>query len=475
MKDSNKKWTDKEFFEIRKEVLAQWPTGKQVEDLDAQVEYQRKLPPMKHKTLKDDEAERLNLWRFNVMTGVATADQMLENMMPLEDLRPDWMVHLDTYSRAHWFDKVDEAIKKSEKEGRSVLNGYPVVNHDLETTRKITESVAGCLVFNNSDTDQRLAAEMALAGGFGGVLTHSLHDLAQHNKDCSLDKKIYYSQYNARLVAYYNERGVPVAAELPGDLSGWDMPAFRAALTVLEALLTARQGAKELTVGLDIGMHLTQDVASYTMLMKTCRHYLDQAGFEDVKIRCASFGWLGDWPRELSRATALVAWNVIIPIMAGVRSISLKSIDEGVAIATPSGNRHSLLIARQLARVMGNHRLAKSEELREEEEMTELEICSIVDKTIELGEGDIAVGMMKGVEAGVLDTIFSPWRYLKGKVLLVRDYTGAIRYLDHANLPLPKKVIDYHKRKIQEREKTEGVKADLDMVIENVTLVSKDL
>jgi len=64
---------------------------------------------------------------------------------------------------------------------------------------------------------------------------------------------------------------------------------------------------------------------------------------------------------------------------------------------------------------------------------------------------------------------------IKGKVLLVRDYTGAIRYLDHANLPLPRKVIDYHKRKIQEREKAEGVKADLDMVIENITLVSKDL
>ena len=43
----NKKWTDEEFFEVRKEVLNQWPTGKEV-DLEEAVEYNKKIPDTKN-------------------------------------------------------------------------------------------------------------------------------------------------------------------------------------------------------------------------------------------------------------------------------------------------------------------------------------------------------------------------------------------------------------------------------------------
>ena len=38
----NKKWTNEEFFEVRKEVLNQWPTGKEV-DLEEAIEYIKKF------------------------------------------------------------------------------------------------------------------------------------------------------------------------------------------------------------------------------------------------------------------------------------------------------------------------------------------------------------------------------------------------------------------------------------------------
>ena len=41
-------------------------------------------------------------------------------------------------------------------------------------------------------------------------------------------------------------------------------------------------------------------------------------------------------------------------------------------------------------------------------------------------------------------------------MLPVRDKNGAIRYLDHGNLPLPKEVVRYHKEKIAERESIDG-------------------
>jgi len=76
------------------------------------------------------------------------------------------------------------------------------------------------------------------------------------------------------------------------------------------------------------------------------------------------------------------------------------------------------------------------------------------------------------VEYGILDCNFSPWIYYKGKVLIVRDREGALRYLDHGNIPLPKEVIEYHKEKIAEREKAENKKADLEMMIRDVYRIS---
>ena len=46
MELKNKKWTDEEFFKVRKEVLNQWPTGKEV-DLEEAVEYLKNVPEHK--------------------------------------------------------------------------------------------------------------------------------------------------------------------------------------------------------------------------------------------------------------------------------------------------------------------------------------------------------------------------------------------------------------------------------------------
>ena len=46
MKLKNKKWTEEEFFKVRKDVLTHWTTGKDI-DLQKAVDYLKNLP--KHK------------------------------------------------------------------------------------------------------------------------------------------------------------------------------------------------------------------------------------------------------------------------------------------------------------------------------------------------------------------------------------------------------------------------------------------
>ena len=42
----NKKWSDDEFYKVRKEILATWETGKEV-DLDEAIAYHKSLPEHK--------------------------------------------------------------------------------------------------------------------------------------------------------------------------------------------------------------------------------------------------------------------------------------------------------------------------------------------------------------------------------------------------------------------------------------------
>ena len=87
-------------------------------------------------------------------------------------------------------------------------------------------------------------------------------------------------------------------------------------------------------------------------------------------------------------------------------------------------------------------------------------------KIIELGNGDVAIGLQKAFDGGFMDTPFSSNVNTKGQVLGVRDLKGACRYLDMGNLPLPEEAKAYNREKIAEREKAEGRKLDYHTVVE---------
>jgi methylaspartate mutase epsilon subunit len=58
-------------------------------------------------------------------------------------------------------------------------------------------------------------------------------------------------------------------------------------------------------------------------------------------------------------------------------------------------------------------------------------------------------------------------------VLCIRDNKGACLYLDFGNLPIPEEVKEFHREKVAEREKAEGRKMDLRVVIEDFWAFSK--
>ena len=96
-----------------------------------------------------------------------------------------------------------------------------------------------------------------------------------------------------------------------------------------------------------------------------------------------------------------------------------------------------------------------------------------IEEMFELGNGDVAVGTVKAVEAGVLDSPMSINIHAADKVLGIRDNDGACRYLDFGNLPIPEDIKAFHRQKAAEREKAEGRTMDYYTSIEDFWAISK--
>ena len=108
-----------------------------------------------------------------------------------------------------------------------------------------------------------------------------------------------------------------------------------------------------------------------------------------------------------------------------------------------------------------------------EARMLEAEARLIIDKIIDMGNGDVVIGEMKAIETGVYDVPFATSRFVPCKVQGIRDRQGMIRYFDHGNLPFTSEIIAFHKEKVLEREGLTGKKTDYQTVVDDLLAISR--
>ena len=99
----------------------------------------------------------------------------------------------------------------------------------------------------------------------------------------------------------------------------------------------------------------------------------------------------------------------------------------------------------------------------------------IVDKTLEMGDGDVAIGTIRALEAGVLDIQWSPNRFVKSRVMPARDADGYLRILDAADMPFPKEVLEIHAEKLKRRAQREGVAFGPELAVQSVYEISEPI
>lgn len=473
------RWDWDFFLRVRKEVLAQWPSGKELESLSALSEHadrQSKQPWYKFAALRNQRAEAEGRVQVQPVAGHAMIEQTVEHMKFSADLAPDrWYIITDTYTRKGQFEAARAEVERSKRDGYSYLNGCAVVEHGVAGARSLNEATNAALGSDNNDEDPRLAWEIALAGGYTFGSIKSIEQVLQHCKDYPIELAIFNQQYLDRLCSYYSERGAPILRRASANLVGWDSLGMKIAISVLETLISAAQGLKHIDLSHGIGMGIIQDVAAIQTSRKLAREYLDAMGFDDVRVYSWMYFFVGDWPSNQWANAGQVAWNVVIAAMAGCNGMGLKSVDEALTTPTKEGYRNTLQIVLQTLRLTGQQRMPENNELKLEREMVELEARAFIDTVLKIGDGDAAKGTVIAVDQGYIDTMFAPYRRLKGKVLLARDATGAFRYVEHGLLPLPKEVIDYHRSRMAVRAAKENREPSIEWSIEEVTWAGSPL
>ncbi len=471
------RWTDEEFLRERQKVLSLWPTGREIDLLEA-ADYLRTIPPEKNYALEVVRAQNEGLTLVQPRGGVALVEDHIELLRYLQDQGGAELLPTtsDTYTRNLRFAEAQRGIEESSQAGRSMLNGLPLVNHGLRAVRRIGQSVRRPIIVLSGTAFPQLVAEMGFAGGFTGFLGAGISYTAAYTKDLPFEEGIKNYQYVDRLTSFYQEKGLRLHREQPGFLTGTLIPpGIGIAVAVLEMLMAAGQGVKHYSMGLCQSLDLFQDVAALWALKEVGKDYLFRLGYGDVFFSVASHQWMQSFPADEPRAYAVIILGGIIAALAGATQVITKTTHEAEGIPTKEANAEGVKATRMAIRLMRANRLSESPRLRQEKKIIIQEARSILDKALEMGDGDPVFAALRSLQAGVLDIPWAPNRHVIGKVIPIRDASGAVRYLEPAYLPFGPEILGYHREKIKERERRDTRKIDYEAAIHDITEISKML
>lgn len=471
---TNKKIDEGEFLRSRESVLAQWPTGAKV-DLKQAVEFHKKLPESKVFSRKLAKAKSNRQTLIQPRAGVALVKDHITLLTYLQDKGEADLLPttIDSYTRQNRYKDAENGIQESIKLGKSMLNGLPAVNHGVDGCRSIIESLNIPVQVRHGTPDARLLTEIAYAGGFtsfeGGGISYNV----PYAKNVSLETTIRDWQYVDRLTGLYEGMGVSLNREPFGPLTGTLVPpCISHSVAIIESLLAAEQGVKNITVGYGQCGNMIQDVAAIKTLEILTEEYLAKYGYKDVFITTVLHQWMGGFPQDEAKAFAVISWGSAVAALSKATKVIVKTPHEAIGVPTMEANAQGLRCTKQVISMLLDQ-MVEGAKIEEEMKIIAAETRAIVDKCFELGSGDIASGTVRAFQAGVIDVPFAPSRHNAGEMLSARDNDGAVRILKPGAIPLTKDLLDFNAAKIDERAKRENRKASFQMVIDDIYAIGK--
>jgi methylaspartate mutase epsilon subunit len=320
-----------------------------------------------------------------------------------------------------------------------------------------------------NSTDLRLIADVGFATGMSGFVSGPIYSTVQYSKNTPLADAIRNWQYIYRLMAKYEEAGVPMVDDALGlTQSGMcSVPALMHAGVVLDALMMAGQGMKNVIAYAISQGTLAQDIAACLAVQQLTEEYLGRFGFDDVEVYMTSNHWAAAFPPDESAAYGLISLNTLAAAMARASLLYVKSIEEGFNVPTAEANSLSVRCTRYVLHLLQgqDYSTLQSADVEFERELNLMQGRAILDAVLDLGDGDPVQGTIRAFEAGVLDEPAAPSKIAHGDVLVVRDSRGAVRFLDYGNVPIPEEARAMERARLEERAARKGEALGYDDIV----------
>ncbi len=182
---------------------------------------------------------------------------------------------------------------------------------------------------------------------------------------------------------------------------------------------------------------------------------------------------MGGFPEDEAEAMALIAYSSSVAALSKATKLISKSPHESIGIPTKEANGLGVKASKFMVNMLKDQSMAESPELISEINQIKAEVKCLIDVIYEVGDGDLAVGIVKAFKQGLIDVPFAPSKCNAGKILPARDNDGMIRILEFGNLGFTDEIKAFHRCKIEERAKSEKREISFQLTVDDVYSVSQ--
>lgn len=310
------------------------------------------------------------------------------------------------------------------------LNGYPLVAHSWRRGRDINESTEVPLQIRHGSPDPRRLFNVAILSGItafeGGPISYNL----PYCKNVPLIESLRAWEQVDRLSGALAEEGVVVDRELFGTLTAVLVPpSISLAISLLEALMAAKQGVKCISIAYPQGGQVVQDVAALRCIEALAEKYLP----EDVKVYTVLHEYMGPFPRDCIEANALILYGALTAKLGRATKIVTKTNHEAHGIPTVEANAEGIRTARMAGSFVFDFIELDEERVQEEMALILREVDELLSPVLQ--STDLAGSIIHAFAQGRLDIPFCASLQAKSEIVPLRDRTGFIRYAETGHLP----------------------------------------
>ncbi|GAA3548269.1 methylaspartate mutase [Amycolatopsis ultiminotia] len=330
-------------------------------------------------------------------------------------------VTLDSYTRVGDTDSVDHALRNG-----IPLNGYPIVNHSPEVTRRMLDGIEGpdfpVQVRHGSARPAGIFRAMIAAGLHateGGPVSYCLP-----YSRTPLDESVRNWEHCCELLmAADHPAGRPHLETFGGCMMGQLCPPSElVAISVLEALFFYRKGVRSISVSYAQQTNLRQDQEAVAALRRLCAELLPEAAWHVV-----IYAYMGLFPRTPGGAMSLLGKAAELATSTTSERLIVKTVAEAHRIPTVAENLSALEHAGSVA--------ASGPVVVDADNQVYREACALVDAVLN-SHADLGRAIVVAFKRGLLDVPYCLHPDNAGQARSRLDAEGRLGWSELGSLPL---------------------------------------